>query len=159
MRTSLQLPSSRHTILFLCTGNYYRSRFAEALFNALAPRAGLDWVAVSRGLAPECGVHNVGPISVQVVRALQARGISISEPVRFPLRVQEQDLQQADLIVALYEEEHRPLLARRFPRWENRVEYWHIGDLDRAPADQALPEIERQVRELICRLGNESRGS
>ncbi|NEQ20686.1 MAG: hypothetical protein F6K28_15895 [Microcoleus sp. SIO2G3] len=33
--------------LFLCTGNYSRSRFAEHLFNALAPKYGLHWIATS----------------------------------------------------------------------------------------------------------------
>ena len=36
------------TVLFLCTGNYYRSRFAEELFNHRAARDGLSWVAQSR---------------------------------------------------------------------------------------------------------------
>jgi len=27
------------TVLFLCTGNFYRSRFAEEVFNHLSPRA------------------------------------------------------------------------------------------------------------------------
>jgi hypothetical protein len=30
-------------VLFLCSGNYYRSRFAEHLFNWLAPKASLPW--------------------------------------------------------------------------------------------------------------------
>jgi hypothetical protein len=38
-------------ILFLCTGNYYRSRFAEILFNWHARQRGLRWTADSRGLA------------------------------------------------------------------------------------------------------------
>ena len=39
------------TVLFLCTGNYYRSRFSEYLFNALAEKKGLlSWRATSRGL-------------------------------------------------------------------------------------------------------------
>ena len=38
-------------VLFVCTGNYYRSRFAEAVFNHLAAARGLPWRAVSRGLA------------------------------------------------------------------------------------------------------------
>jgi protein-tyrosine-phosphatase len=41
------------TVLFLCTGNYYRSRFAEELFNYEAERASLPWIAQSRGLALE----------------------------------------------------------------------------------------------------------
>ncbi len=50
-------------ILFLCTGNYYRSRFAEQLFNHLAIKRGLDWEANSRALALEKGTKNVGAIS------------------------------------------------------------------------------------------------
>jgi protein-tyrosine-phosphatase len=37
-----------NTVLFLCTGNYYRSRFAEELFNHHADRAGLNWIAQRR---------------------------------------------------------------------------------------------------------------
>jgi protein-tyrosine-phosphatase len=35
-------------VLFLCTGNYYRSRFAELLFNYRARSTGLAWEASSR---------------------------------------------------------------------------------------------------------------
>jgi hypothetical protein len=35
-------------VLFLCTGNYYRSRFAEVLFNSVAGKMGLPWRASSR---------------------------------------------------------------------------------------------------------------
>ena len=45
------------TVLFLCTGNYYRSRYAEALFNSVAGKMSLPWRASSRGLALERGVH------------------------------------------------------------------------------------------------------
>jgi len=38
-------------ILFLCTGNYYRSRYAEEIFNHLAKREDLPWRAFSRGAA------------------------------------------------------------------------------------------------------------
>src|SRR5690242_19888950 len=65
-----------NTVLFLCTGNYYRSRYAENLFNSVAGKMGLPWKASSRGLALERGVNNVGPMEVSAVKALEARGLS-----------------------------------------------------------------------------------
>ena len=46
---------SQKVVLFLCTCNYYRSRFAEIVFNHKARKAGLDWQATSRGLARSFG--------------------------------------------------------------------------------------------------------
>ena len=54
-------------VLFLCTGNYYRSRFAEELFDYLAPANCAGWVAASRGIAVDLGNNNVGPIAAQTV--------------------------------------------------------------------------------------------
>ncbi|MFX7063749.1 hypothetical protein ABTH87_19020, partial [Acinetobacter baumannii] len=48
-------------ILFLCTGNYYRSRYAEEIFNHAARRKGLRWRAFSRGAAERGSPDNVGP--------------------------------------------------------------------------------------------------
>src|SRR6266446_6429247 len=71
--------SLMRTVLFLCTGNYYRSRFAEELFNHYAPRAGLSWVARSRALAIERGVNNAGSLSPFALRALEKRGLIDAE--------------------------------------------------------------------------------
>ena len=35
-------------------------------------------------------------------------------------------------MIAIKEAEHRPLIGKRFPHWVNRVEYWHIHDIDQA---------------------------
>ena len=137
-------------VLFLCTGNYYRSRFAERLFNALAGPARLGWQAASRGLHPSPA--NIGPLSPDAASELARRGIAPEAAPRFPLQLQESDLRQADLIIALNEAEHRPLLQARFPGWEARAHYWHIPDLGEAPASRALPEAEREVRALVQRL-------
>jgi protein-tyrosine-phosphatase len=51
------------SVLFLCTGNYFRSRFAEILFNSVAGKMGLPWKASSKGLALEQGVNNVGSMA------------------------------------------------------------------------------------------------
>ncbi len=144
--------SSPFRLLFLCTGNYYRSRFAEILFNALAKEAELSWRANSRGINTDGSVNNVGPISTYVLKGLKTRGVIINQGVRFPVQLQERDLQAADLIIALKEAEHRFLLEKRFPLWLDRVEYWQVHDLDMAPPDEALARIEQEVKRLILRL-------
>jgi len=149
----------RH-ILFLCTGNYYRSRYAEAMFNHRAARRRLDWRAFSRGLA----THLAPPVGLSphsTLRMLE-RGIPRETTGRNPVQVTEKDFQRAERIVALKESEHRPLLAKLHPAWENRVEYWEISDLDAALPEVALASIEAHVMNLLTDLelaGREERSS
>src|SRR5262249_11059422 len=150
---------AKNTVLFLCTGNYYRSRFAEYFFNAVVVREELHWQADSRGLALEQGVGNLGPMSRTALRALECLGVTVSPPLRFPLTVTEEDLRRADLIVALKEEEHRPLFVERFPAWTERVEFWHVHDLDGATPDEALPQIQQEILGLVARLKTWTRQS
>src|SRR6516165_11665305 len=136
------------TVLFLCTGNYYRSRYAEILFNSVAGKMNLSWRASSRGLALEQGVNNVGPMEVSAVKALEARGLrAVAECGRFPIQATVEDIEAARWIVALKEAEHLPLLKERFPGWAEKVEFWHVDD-----APEALALIEREVMDLAARL-------
>lgn len=136
-------------ILFLCTGNYYRSRFAECLFNLLAEKRGLGWRAFSRGLALERGVNNIGAMSRYTREALTLRGYVVAEGERFPLQVLKNDFSAADKIVALDELEHRPLMVERFPDWAEAIEYWSVCDVDKTPAAVALVDIEQRVEQLV----------
>jgi protein-tyrosine-phosphatase len=136
------------SVLFLCTGNYYRSRFAEVLFNLVAGRIGLPWRAASRGLALERGVRNTGPMAASAITALQAQGICADDDcARFPVQATAADLEWADRIIALSQAEHLPLLQERFPAWTEKVEFWHVDD-----APEALAQIEREVMNLVARL-------
>src|SRR6202142_3034719 len=84
-------------VLFLCTGNYYRSRFAEILFNSVVGKMGLPWKASSKGLALERGVNNVGPMAVSAVKALEALGVRADDAMtRLPAQVTTDDLEKAD---------------------------------------------------------------
>src|SRR6266851_5346789 len=138
-------PRRERNILFLCTGNHYRSRFAEILFNSLAGKMGLHWKATSRGLALERGVNNVGPMSVSAIEALDARGVrAVADCARFPMQVKVNDLAAANWIVALKQTEHLPLLQERFPVWvglgsPRKVEFWQVDD---APEVLGLIEVE-----------------
>jgi protein-tyrosine phosphatase len=126
------------TVLFLCTGNYYRSRFAEELFNHEAERAGLDWMAQSRGLALERGTNNVGLIAPVVLHTLKELTISARGADRFQQHCTANDLANADFVVAVKEAEHRPLMRERFAEWEHIPDYWHVDDVEDAPPAEAL---------------------
>lgn len=147
-----------NTVLFLCTGNYYRSRFAELLFNHLAAVERLPWRATSRGLRPD-PAQNPGPLSFHVRAGLERLGISIGDDVPFPIQVIEDDLRRADHIVAVKAAEHRRMIADRYPDWESRVEFWNVHDIDCAEPAQALPLLEVQVRRLSQRLRSTTRAS
>lgn len=140
-------------VLFLCTGNYYRSRFAELVFNALAPAAGLRHCADSAGLAPRCHTRNPGPISPHALRGLAERGIACPLPHRLPRDVTFEDFVRAELVIALKDGEHRPMVEGRFPEHLGRVRFWRVDDVDEAAPAQALAEIEDQVRALVAELG------
>ena len=142
-------------VLFLCTGNYYRSRFAEEMFNHEAQIAGLNWRASSRGLAPEPSPENVGAISTFALQALNDRSISPAE--RFPVVCTIGDLESADRIIALKEAEHRLFLEQRFPGWENRASYWQVHDIDVAEPADTIAKIDQLVRELIKHCQNSDR--
>jgi protein-tyrosine phosphatase len=140
------------SVLFLCTGNYYRSRFAEHWFEACARRKGLDWTAFSRGLALELGAGNDGAISQYTLEALESRGVPTAATIRAPISVTRADLERATLIIALHEVEHRPLLAERFPEFVERVEYWHVPDVYDLAADRALRALGNAIEWLVDRL-------
>jgi protein-tyrosine phosphatase len=139
-------------LLFLCTANHYRSRFAEMLFNHLAAESQLNWHADSRGIATILGADNTDVISEHTVNGLRTRGVGIGDNHRAPIQVQPQDFEQADLVIALDEDEHRPYMQRWFPDWADRIEYWQVGDLHITTADEALQMADAQVRALIHRL-------
>src|SRR5688500_18604028 len=136
MSTSSPPPPPR-TVLFLCTGNYYRSRFAAILFNHLAREHGLNWSASSRGL--KIGwPGNHGAMSQHTERRLAAMNINCDDSRHMPLQCRECDLADADLVIALKEAEHRTMLKERFAGWEDRVTYWHVHDVDAAHPDEAM---------------------
>lgn len=134
-------------VLFLCSGNYYRSRFAEILFNHLAAKNDLEWCAESRGIVAQWS-HNPGPISQETLRGLAARKIAVHAP-RYPVQLTEQDLRRAAHIIALYETEHRPMMDAYFPQWTARTEFWNVPDLGELDAATALALMDEKVQRLI----------
>ena len=123
--------------------------YAEELFNFHARTEALDWQAFSRGLAEKPPPENVGPMSRHALKALEKRGIVPEGAERYPLLCSLADFDLAQFVIALKEVEHRPLLAKKFPGWENRASYWHVDDIDVANPVKAVAGMDKLVRDLI----------
>jgi protein-tyrosine phosphatase len=136
------------TVLFICTGNHYRSRFAEAVFNHHARTLKLDWQAISRGLSTYLLPDHFS-LSSHTAHALRERGIDLRLTAEEGRQLDEDDLRDADCRIALHETEHRPMLRKRFPQWENKVTYWSVQDEHELSPLQALPQIERMVLKIL----------
>jgi protein-tyrosine phosphatase len=139
-------------VLFLCTGNYFRSRFAAALFDHLAAEARLPDRARSAGLEDQCWTRNEGPISPFTLAALRRRGVALPDPLPLPRDATAEDFAAAGLIIALKDAEHRPMVAARFPGWIDRIRYWDVDDVPDVRPEEALARIETLVRALILEL-------
>lgn len=145
------LPMNR--ILFLCTGNYYRSRFAEEYFNHRADRLALPWEADSRALARDLAATGTqGPISTFAVTELQRRAIPIRGGARHPIGARPTDFEAAHRIIAVSRREHEPMLREHFPEVLERIQYFEIGDLDVEAPATAIARLTQAIDLEIAAL-------
>lgn len=137
-------------ILFICTGNFYRSRFAEAVFNEKAAEAHLDWRAISRGINLVASQRGISPVAKREL-------LKCDVPQHFfqgnPRRLTAADLGRSDYVVLMDEAEHRPLLEKLFPKCnESKIHYWHIHDTGKMKPTVACQMMVREVEDLIKEL-------
>ncbi|MDF1824240.1 MAG: low molecular weight phosphatase family protein [Verrucomicrobiales bacterium] len=136
-------------VLFLCTGNFYRSRYAEALFNHHAALAGLNWKARSKGFRPHLATED---LSHWAAERLEEHHIPFSLTRAKPGKLCPLDLAESSLVIALYEPEHAPMVKEQFPQWIDRIRYWHVPDIDITTPAIALAKIEYEIDDLIRQL-------
>ncbi len=143
----------RKQILFVCTGNYYRSRFAEALFNQRAREAHLDWKAVSRGLQIVPSQHGISSLAR---RELIKRGVPRELCGGAPKALAMEDLQKSAYVVLMDEAEHRPMLEKQFPvRDDRKIHYWHIGENSEMSPSIACQAMAKDIEELLRTLDHQ----
>jgi len=124
---------------FVCTGNAYRSRLAEAYFNA---RATPGWRATSSGILAHRNLN--GPITWYAARIIQREGL-----VPFMSHTWQQTdtdvLRAADHVVFMTEE-HRAYCHEHYELGEKGAGVWSVQDVD----DVVMPEgANRSEREAI----------
>lgn len=139
-------------VLFICTGNYYRSRYAEILFNHTALDYQLGWTSFSRGFQEST---REAPISPHAMARLQDKRI-LANHIRYPIKLNPSDLALAHRIILMDEQEHKPMLESQFSEWSDYVEYWNIQDVEFEEPVSALDRLERKIDLLIGRLESEN---
>lgn len=135
-------------ILFVCTGNYYRSRFAEIYFNVQSEKRNLDWNAFSKGFDISNN-SNIGLISNHVICELQELKISLPNDLTFPKILTENDLMQAKKIIAMNLSEHKPFVLKQFPTWIDKFTFWSIYDLYEEEASLSLKKLKNKIDQLL----------
>lgn len=136
--------SPKKQILFLCTGNYYRSRFAEIYFNYKAVNT--NWVAYSRGLRLD--PRNYGKISSIATEELSKLGIPV-ENQPYPQKAELEDLKKADMIICMNKNEHESMIKDKFSEFKENIIYWDIYDVFERDSSSEVPKIIRNVDQLI----------
>lgn len=159
--------------LFVCTGNYYRSRLAQLLFNHYAEQAGIGWKATSRGLLMQTTVRGLSPHAIDYLESKELG--HLAEDPRDPASLSIDDLPEFDLIIVLNRFEHRPMFEQRY-RWlilalenDRKLRWWNIYDLPPRvsvkemllsgkpshfgqPHDSATEHIDFAVQALVAEL-------
>lgn len=137
-------------VLFLCTGNYYRSRLAEELLRGYSAVIRLDLVCDSAGLGPIPNPINIGPMRLEAVEYLLVRGMNPDSVARFPRKCHESDILLSDIVIGMNEPEHRRMVEGQFlGRVHERVRYWRVPDMDEDPDGMGPGLMEQNVKELL----------
>ena len=139
-----------NNILFVCTGNIFRSRFAEEVFNHLRKINGVDATAFSAGL--QVGRYKQRKLYWPAMKELERLKIE-------PLRSNEDSVHINDIDVSIYyqiicmdEEEHKPMVRSNELLSGFTFQYWNIVDMPKVSSDISLPKCYKKVESLIDQL-------
>ncbi len=126
-------------ILFVCSGNAYRSPLAEALLKKLRPDLQVD----SAGTLVEARI-------AEATRKCLVEHGAEQYLKKSPESLKAKRLNTYDLIVAM-EQVHKNAILIQCPECRNKVVVWNIEDLGfRAP--KYVEEINKSIKEKITEL-------
>jgi len=128
-------------VLFVCSGNAYRSPLAEALLKKLKPEITVD----------SAGIHAAIPISEEAKKYL-ARENAEQYLKKVPEGLDSKQLDEYDLIVAM-EPMHKDAVLSRCPECANRIVVLNIDDPYFLPLEHT-EKIFTQIKEKILGLAN-----
>jgi protein-tyrosine phosphatase len=130
-------------VLFVCSGNAYRSPLAEALLKKFKPEIDVD----------SAGVHAVIPIS-EAAKKYLARENAEKYLKNAPEGLDSKKLGEYNLIVAM-ESIHKDAVLSKCPECADKIVVWNIDDpyfLPHEHAEKIFRQIRQKVRELAVSL-------
>lgn len=128
-------------VLFVCSGNAYRSPVAEALLRKFKPEIDAD----------SAGIHSVIPISEAAKRYL-ARENAEQYLKKVPEGLDSKQLGEYDVIVAM-EPRHKDAVLSKCPGCAGKIIVWNIDDPYFLPLGHA-EKIFRQIRQKVKKLAD-----
>lgn len=128
-------------VLFVCSGNAFRSPVAEALLKKFKPVIDGD----------SAGTHPAIPVSEDARRYLAREGAE-QYLKRAPEGLDEKELSGYDLIVAM-EPIHKDAVLSKCPECEGRIVVWNIEDPYFLPHGSA-EKIFKQIKDKVTELAN-----
>jgi protein-tyrosine phosphatase len=136
-------------LLFLCTANFYRSRFAEQYFNHHARSRGLAWQAQSRAIARDPYALGIsGPISDHTREFLTRLDLPVDDS-RSPIPVQADDFDRYQRVIAASRDEHFPMMQSLFPEYAESIDYFMVEDTHLWDPEEALPLLQSSLDKLL----------
>ena len=130
-------------VLFVCSGNAYRSPVAEALLKKLKPEIDVD----------SAGIHPAIPISEATKKYLAGENAQ-KYLKQAPESIDKKKLDQYDLIVVM-KQEHKDVILSRCPECESKIVVWNIDDpyfLPHGYTEKIFKHIKGKVAELANSL-------
>lgn len=125
-------------ILYVCTGNSFRSPVAEALTKKYKPHLEVE----SAGTSP---ASKIAGVAQELLANENAKKYLKPDPVG----VTREAFDEADLVVVM-EKEHENYLLDNFPITEEKIENWDIEDPINpgVEPERVFKEIERKIKGL-----------
>ena len=136
-----------HNILFVCTANIFRSRFAEEVFNFLAAEERIPAKAFSAGL--KVGEYHVRKIHRPALEQLDKLNIKPKRPNELSVHIDEVQLTKYNQLICMDKAEHKPMVLSNLKLKEFNFEYWDIIDEPKVLSDVSLPICYSKVKELL----------